>query len=489
MFCFRLLSRTCPPSFRSLPPLAIRHFSSSNPSRGVKCYNTDGPINFEVTFYKTQTPTEGEELRVDEEPHFLPASKTYGYNPLKIRDRLVQADGKKLIYEVVRKLGYGSSSSVWLVRSDEYVYVHYFAEAKTRYLAAKVLTVKSSIVPEPWDPDAPCELMSAIRICMENPKNPGYAHCIRFHDSFVCQSRHGYHSTFLFDAMGSDMATLQAKQPNRAFSSLVTKRIVKQVLLALDYIHRECDRVHTDVSLRNIMVALNTSDETIAEYLEKRPFETYEPLIFPSISPDPIITIKSQPLPDFGLVPSLDNLHVKLCDYGESEFSALFHRTRQTPCKAIVDVCTDSVSECQYIHRRAPEIILGHPWSTPVDIWSVGCITFELLVGAEYHLFGLIDDINPFDFLLEQLISHKDRFPSDFLEGCSKRDEYFDDNGALRRPLGIDVPSIEERLAELNVSFKDILPAATFIRRCLTLDPSVRPSASQLLQDDWLKDV
>lgn len=30
---------------------------------------------------------------------------------------------------------------------------------------------------------------------------------------------------------------------------------------------------------------------------------------------------------------------------------------------------------------RAPEVILGLGWSTPSDMWSVGCILMELYVG------------------------------------------------------------------------------------------------------------
>ena len=28
---------------------------------------------------------------------------------------------------------------------------------------------------------------------------------------------------------------------------------------------------------------------------------------------------------------------------------------------------------------RAPEVILGYPWDTPVDIWSLGCLVRQLL--------------------------------------------------------------------------------------------------------------
>jgi len=40
-----------------------------------------------------------------------------------------------------------------------------------------------------------------------------------------------------------------------------------------------------------------------------------------------------------------------------------------------------------------------------------------------------------------------------------------------------------------HVGDKDITPAAAFIQRCLTIDPSVHPSMSELLQDKWLIDI
>ena len=45
----------------------------------------------------------------------------------------------------------------------------------------------------------------------------------------------------------------------------------------------------------------NVSDATIAEYLDNDPAVLYEPRIEPHLSVNPIITVKSQPLPDFSL--------------------------------------------------------------------------------------------------------------------------------------------------------------------------------------------
>lgn len=41
---------------------------------------------------------------------------------------------------------------------------------------------------------------------------------------------------------------MERTEPPWRFSVHVTKRIVKQTLLALDYLHRECNLVHTGKS-------------------------------------------------------------------------------------------------------------------------------------------------------------------------------------------------------------------------------------------------
>lgn len=65
------------------------------------------------------------------------------------------------------------------------------------------------------------------------------------------------------------------------------------------------------------MASMNVSDATIAGYLDENPAVLYEPRIEPDLCANPIITVKSQPLPDFGLDPTLIGLVVKLADYGE----------------------------------------------------------------------------------------------------------------------------------------------------------------------------
>jgi serine/threonine-protein kinase SRPK3 len=58
--------------------------------------------------------------------------------------------------------------------------------------------------------------------------------------------------------------------------------------------------------------------------------------------------------------------------------------------------------------------------------------------------------------------------------------------GSLLRVVDFTPGSLEEILYELGVIKVDEVPGlAAFLTRCLTLDPSSRPIAFELLSDDW----
>jgi len=75
------------------------------------------------------------------------------------------------------------------------------------------------------------------------------------------------------------------------------------------------------------MVSFNQVDALIERHLQLNPSEIYEPRIEPDLSPDPIITVKTQPLPNFGLNPDLSNLHIRLIDFGHGTEPSHVQRT------------------------------------------------------------------------------------------------------------------------------------------------------------------
>lgn len=125
------------------------------------------------------------------------------------------------------------------------------------------------------------------------------------------------------------MRTLRSAQPNQIFAVSVAKRIIKQILLSVDYLHRECGYVHTgnllrpcpfsltkksclDIRADNVLAALPDSIVLqLDKYLDGNQLATHD-----NLKPTSQI-LKSQPLTDFNL--DLRHLKVRLIDYGTGE--------------------------------------------------------------------------------------------------------------------------------------------------------------------------
>jgi len=94
------------------------------------------------------------------------------------------------------------------------------------------------------------------------------------------------------------------------------------------------------------------------------------------------------------------------------------------------------------------------------------------------------------DVHLQRILEHIGPFPSSFLQASERRTEFFDEQGSLLRVHNLFPKEIEKCLRAYQVmDEKEITPAATFMRKCLTIDPRARPTALELLDDEWLKDV
>jgi len=140
---------------------------------------------------------------------------------------------------------------------------------------------------------------------------------------------------------------------------------------------------------------------------------------------------------------------------------------------------------------RAPEVILGYPWDTPVDIWSVGCLTFELVTGC--WLFEPNTEAEwarEEDHLARMTETTGESFSLEMLEKSKHRPQYFNEQGKFahftkhREPN----PTVENCLLMHvpRISQEDRTAIASFIRRCLIFDPSQRATAKELLDDPWL---
>ncbi|KAF5369215.1 hypothetical protein D9757_010046 [Collybiopsis confluens] len=187
-----------------------------------------------------------------------------GYHPVHIGDAF--SDGR---YVVVRKLGWGHFSTVWLAR-DEKMKRHValkVVKSATRYTETALDEIKllqrlitSSTPPQPQPPASP---LSPSQI------HPGRSHVISFLDHFRHRGPNGTHVCMVFEVLGENLLGLIKRHQSKGVPMGLVKQIGKQVLLGLDYMHRCCGVIHTDLKPENVLIAIDDVEAIITAELEK----------------------------------------------------------------------------------------------------------------------------------------------------------------------------------------------------------------------------
>ena len=87
----------------------------------------------------------------------------------------------------------------------------------------------------------------------------------------------GSHVCIIFEILGADLAKIMEFYEFKGCPLDLCKNIMKQCLLGLDYLHRICAVIHTDIKPENILVALNESQ--ISELVFNGKIENPLPMI------------------------------------------------------------------------------------------------------------------------------------------------------------------------------------------------------------------
>uniref|UniRef100_A0AAF5PJG1 Protein kinase domain-containing protein n=2 Tax=Wuchereria bancrofti TaxID=6293 RepID=A0AAF5PJG1_WUCBA len=142
---------------------------------------------------------------------------------------------------------------------------------------------------------------------------------------------HG-HVCLLFELLGLSVFDFMKANNYQAYPMEQARYIAYQLCYAVKFMH-DNRLTHTDLKPENILF-LNSSYRVVEDGKKKRPLRI------------------------------IDDARVRLIDLGSATFDHEHHST-------IVSTR----------HYRAPEVILELGWSQPCDVWSIGCILFELYLG------------------------------------------------------------------------------------------------------------
>lgn len=130
---------------------------------------------------------------------------------------------------------------------------------------------------------------------------------------------------------------------------------------------------------------------------------------------------------------------------------------------------------------RAPEIILGVPYSTAIDMWSFGCILVELYTG--FPLFPGDNESNQLLCIMEYLGTP----PISILNKSTKRKMFFDDQN---KPKTLIDSRGKQRLPG-SKRLKDLLAGADeeyiqLVECCFVWEPNFRITPQQAMMNTWI---
>lgn len=168
--------------------------------------------------------------------------------------------------------------------------------------------------------------------------------------------------------------------------------------------------------------------------------------------------------PENILLKSANKSGIKLIDFGSS--------------------CFEDERMYTYIQSRfyrSPEVILGLPYDTAIDIWSFGCILAELYTG--YPLFPGENEVEQMGCIMEVF----EEPPQDLVEMSSRKKMFFDSSGQARI-----VPN--SRGKKRRPGSKDLAHAmhckdrqfVEFLQGCLRWDPRERFTAEDAIHHEWI---
>ncbi len=197
----------------------------------------------------SSSPEDAAENTADEED-----SEDYckgGYHPVTIGEKF--KDGK---YTVVRKLGWGHFSTVWLSKDN----------TTGKHVALKVVRSAAHYTETAID-----EIKLLNKIVQANPNHPGRKHVVSLLDSFEHKGPNGTHVCMVFEVLGENLLGLIKKWNHRGIPMALVKQITKQVLLGLDYLHRECGIIHTDLKPENVLIEIGDVEQIVKRVVKSEP--------------------------------------------------------------------------------------------------------------------------------------------------------------------------------------------------------------------------
>uniref|UniRef100_A0A665TQS6 non-specific serine/threonine protein kinase n=1 Tax=Echeneis naucrates TaxID=173247 RepID=A0A665TQS6_ECHNA len=475
-----------------------------------------------------QEPEEPEEiLGSDDEEQEDPNDYCKGgYHHVKVGDLY---NGK---YHVIRKLGWGHFSTVWLAWDIQV----------KRFVAMKV--VKSA---EHYTETAVDEIKLLRSVRNSDPDDPKREMVVQLLDDFKISGVNGTHVCMVFEVLGHHLLKWIIKSNYQGLPLACVKSIIRQVLQGLDYLHTKCQIIHTDIKPENILMSvvepyvrklaaeatewqkagapppsgsasmrhtikMSKNKKKKLKKKQKRQAELLEKCIMDLEEMEKTTETREEeeeededPQSPKGRVcaplrqVSLQDLSLCLwSNAGKLTAGSLLVNPLEPLNADKIKVKIADLGNACWVHKhftediqtrqyRSLEVLIGAGYSTPADIWSTACMAFELATGDYLFEPHSGEDYSRDEDHLALMIELLGKIPRHYALSGKYSQEYFTKRGDLKhitklKPWGL----LEVLIDKYEWPREEAECFTDFLHPMLELIPEKRATAAECLRHPWL---
>ncbi|XP_010170576.1 SRSF protein kinase 3 [Antrostomus carolinensis] len=367
------------------------------------------------------------------------AQRTGGHHPVQ------EGEVFNTRYQALRKLGCGAFATVWLCQDMR----------RKKHVALKVLKSRESSAEAAQDEVALLRCVSSMK-----KKDRAGENIVCLLDDFRMIGENGFHVCLVFEALGPSLRCLMGNYTARGLPLPFVKKSLQQVLAGLHFLHQRCRIIHADIKPENVLLC--GRDKSLQRLLAD--------MLDCSQRTDLRLKGQGDDLGNQLEESDLMSIEVKIADLGSACWT-------YKPFS----------KEIQTQPYRALEVLLGLDYGTPADIWSTGCLAFEMATGE------CLFDPQPGKYFsrdddhVARIIELLGRIPPQIAFSWKKATKFFSRPGALLRISRLSPRSLHSILLDRHHWAKhQVPPFASFLLPALQYAPERRATAAQCLQHAWL---
>lgn len=456
--------------------------------------------------------------------------KPGGYHPIELGDLFVDR------YLVVQKLGWGHFSTVWLCKDLKYgTYVAMKVQRSApNYTEAALdeidllLKISRSYNEPLWATAVKEYHKSEVSHIEKHGVSINHCYVVQLLNTFSHTGVNGTHICLVFEVLGVNLLEIIKFYQYKGVPLNLTKRIGRQVLIGLDYLHRICGVIHTDLKPENVIVQLTQAQ--VKELFTKGRIDTREPLAVvvkeTKMNPVKEIDEKKQKKIDKKKryrkkkqeeKKKLKEVLAQTENLPQEENGQKNKKKRNKKKKNLVsnsEVTTEESlnsaeidpnlqikiadlgnacwvnhhfsTEIQTRQYRSPEVILGIDYNHTADIWSFACMLFELLTGDFLFDPRSNDEFGKDEDHLAQMIETLGLMPASWALSGGYSKKLLNSKGELKSIKQLKIWLFYDVLVEkYRFLPSEAKSLCEFLLPMLEFRPEKRISAQDALKSSW----